>query len=467
MHLPRKEMASQQPVTNGTGAASHPSGLPVDEAGPSGATVRAAEAHVPNDDDPGAGPGSLASHFPEGHVLSLSSLSVHADDYINNHRAVAPPLHTSTTFRYHPDPAQLRTWDNTDPAAPFDSHIYSRDSAPNTTRLEAVLSALLGGPAVTYASGLAAFHALLVYLNPRRVAMSGGYHGCHGVVALLTKLTGLEKLDLEDPADMARLRPGDVVHVETPLNPTGEARDLDALAAAARERGCYLTVDATFGPPPLQEPFRHGADVIMHSGTKYFGGHSDMLCGVLAVRPERAAEGWVGGLLAERLVLGSVMGSLEGWLGVRSLRTLEIRVQRQAANAEKLVGWLDGELRRGQGESVVGRVVERIQHASLQEGANVEGSWLRKQMPRGWGPVFSIITREEEFAKRLPSKLHLFHHATSLGGVESLIEWRAITDKSVAKTLLRVSVGVEGWEDLKEDLLRGFKALLDEKNSGS
>lgn len=463
-------MASQ-PVTNGTGAASHPSGLPIDEGGPSSATIRAAEAQVPgahgnsSPNSTAGGPGSLASHFPAGHTLSLASLSIHADDYINNHRAVAPPLHTSTTFRYHPDPAQLRTWDNTDPNAPFDSHIYSRDSAPNTTRLEAVLASLLGGPAVTYSSGLAAFHALLVFLNPGRIAMNGGYHGCHGVVALVSKLTGLAKLDLEDPADLDKLRPGDVVHVETPLNPTGEARNLEAFAAVAREKGCFFTVDATFGPPPLQEPFRYGVDVVMHSGTKYFGGHSDMLCGVLAVRPERAAEGWVKGLLEERLVLGSVMGSLEGWLGVRSLRTLEIRVERQAANAERLVGWLDGELKRG-GESVVGNVVEKIQHASLQEGADVEGSWLRRQMPRGWGPVFSIITREEEFARRLPSKLHLFHHATSLGGVESLIEWRAISDKSVAKTVLRVSVGIEGWEDLREDLLRGFKALLDEK-SGS
>lgn len=405
------------------------------------------------------GPGSLPSRFPH-HQLSLSSLSVHADDYLNSHRAVAPPLHTSTTFRYNADPDLLRHWDNTDPAAPFDSHIYSRDSAPNTTRLEAVLGALLGGPAVTYASGLAAFHALLVYLNPRRIAIGGGYHGCHGVVALVGKLTGLEKLDLEDPADLARLRPGDVIHVETPLNPTGEARDLEHYAAKARELGCYLTVDATFGPPPLLEPFRWGADVVMHSGTKYFGGHSDMLCGVLAVRPDRAEQGWVKGLLGERLFLGSVMGSLEGWLGVRSLRTLEIRVERQSHSATRLVEWLDAE-RRKEG-SAVSRVVDRIQHASLQEEAKTEGSWLRRQMPRGWGPVFSIITRREDDARRLPSKLHLFHHATSLGGVESLIEWRAITDRSVAKTVLRLSVGVEGCEDLREDLLQGFKALLDE-----
>jgi cystathionine gamma-synthase len=343
----------------------------------------------------------------------------------------------------------------------FDA-VDSRVSAPNTTRLEAVLSSLLGGPAVTYSSGLAAFHALLVFLNPRRIAVGGGYHGCHGVIDLVAKLTGLQKLELEDPAALAALRPGDIVHVETPLNPTGEARNLDYYAARARELGCYLTVDATFAPPPLQQPFDHGADVVMHSGTKYFGGHSDLLCGVLAVHPARERQhGWVAGLLGERLFLGSVMGSMEGWLGVRSLRTLELRVERQSASATRLVGWLDRQLRAASSDSPVARTVERLQHASLQPEAQQEGSWLRKQMPRGWGPVFSIIMRDESHARRLPSKLHLFHHATSLGGVESLIEWRAISDKNIAKTVLRVSVGVESWEDLREDLLQGFKALLD------
>lgn len=449
-----------QSGTNG----SHPDGLPVDESGPASTTVAAAAENT-------QGPGALAARFGD-HKLSLSSLSVHADDYINNHRAVAPPLHVSTTFRYNDDPDRLRAWDNTDDNAPYDSHIYSRDSAPNTTRLEAVLSALLGGPAVTYSSGLAAFHAMLVFLNPKRIAIGGGYHGCHGVIDLVAKLTGLQKLELEDPAALATLQPGDVIHVETPLNPTGEARDLDFYAARARELGCYLTVDATFAPPPLQQPFSHGVDVVMHSGTKYFGGHSDLLCGVLAVHPAREERhGWVRGLRGERLFLGSVMGSMEGWLGVRSLRTLELRVERQSASAGRLVAWLDGELRAAQKDggggstSPVAKTVERLQHASLQPEAAQEGSWLRKQMPRGWGPVFSIIMREADHARRLPSKLHLFHHATSLGGVESLIEWRAVTDKNIAKTVLRVSVGVEGWEDLKEDLLQGFTALLDEDKS--
>ncbi|GAB1311388.1 Putative trans-sulfuration enzyme [Madurella fahalii] len=410
-----------------------------------------------------AGPNQLASAF--GKQLSLASRSVHADDYINNHQAVAPPLHVSTTFRYSRNPDELQPWLNVDPNAPYDSHIYSRDSAPNTTRYEAILTSLLGGPAVTYASGLAAFYAMIVFLNPKRVAIGGGYHGCHGCLKLINKLNGLEQLELEDENDLAKLQKGDVIHVETPLNPTGEARDLAYYRKKADQLGCYLTVDATFAPPPLQDPFKHGVDIIMHSGTKYFGGHSDMLSGVLAVRPDLAhgkdsQPGWVESLKEERLHLGGVMGSLEGWLGVRSLRTLELRVMRQSESTQRLVDWFASQMKAG--GNVVSDLVVKIQHASQQPEASDAGSWLRKQMPNGFGPVFSLWLKSDQHAKRLPSKLFLFHHATSLGGIESLIEWRAMTDKAIDKRLLRVSIGVEGWEDLRDDLLQGLQALKEE-----
>ncbi|ERS96073.1 uncharacterized protein SPSK_00812 [Sporothrix schenckii 1099-18] len=413
------------------------------------------------------GPDGLAAAF-EPLTLSSATRAVHADDYVNSHRAVAPPMHVSTTFRYSDDPDALHMWDNTDPAAPYDSHIYSRESAPNTTRLEAILSDLIGHPTLTYASGMAAFHALVVFLNPRRVAIGAGYHGCHGVLDIMKKLNGLEKLDLLNDDDLAKLQPGDVVHVETPLNPTGEARDLAHYAQLARAKKCYLTVDATFAPPPLLDPFRWGADIVMHSGSKYFGGHSDMLCGVLAVHKKyvkdpaaRAADqNWLAALQDERLVIGGVMGSLEGWLGVRSLRTLALRVERQASNAAALVAWLAAEHKTA--GSVVVQVVERIHHASLQPEAADPGSWLNQQMPHGFGPVFSLVLREEALARRLPSKLALFHHATSLGGVESLIEWRAMSDPHIDKRLLRLSIGVEGWEDIKADLARAFTELVAE-----
>lgn len=414
------------------------------------------------------GPGRLGAAF-HPHALSLASRAVHADDYINSQRAVAPPLQVSTTFRYADDPDALRPWDNTDPNAPYDSHMYSRDSAPNTTRLEAILTDLIGQPTLTYASGMASFHAMIVFLNPRRVAIGHGYHGCHGVLDIMKKLNGLEKLELESDDDLAKLQPGDVIHVETPLNPTGEARDLEHYARIAQAKGCYLTVDATFAPPPLLDPFQWGADIVMHSGSKYFGGHSDILCGVLAINRKRIedpssqdqAKNWMAALRYERLVIGGVMGSLEGWLGVRSLRTLELRVERQSSNAGRLVAWLAAE--KAKPDSLVAQVVERIHHASLQKEASDPDSWLLRQMPRGFGPVFSIILRDATFARRLPSKLELFHHATSLGGVESLIEWRAMTDREIDPRLLRVSIGVEGWEDLRADFERAFAALIAEQ----
>ena len=354
--------------------------------------------------------------------------------------------------------------------------MYSRDTAPNTLRMEAILTSILGGPSLTYSSGLAAFHAMLVHLNPRRVAIGAGYHGCHGVLALLGRLTGLRVVDL-DCAD-EELGPGDVVHVETPLNPTGEARDLEHYAAKARRVGAYLTVDATFAPPPLLDPFHWGADVVMHSGTKYFGGHSDMLCGVLAVAPRHAAAavagddpGWIRGMRDDRLVLGSVMGSLEGWLGVRSLRTLELRVRKQSADATALVGWLASCIGDSppsdSGSAAVRKVLRGVRHASLQAArGGDEAAFLARQMPNGYGAVFSMTLRDEASARRLPGKLRLFHHATSLGGVESLVEWRAMTDRTVDRALLRVSVGVEGWEDLRDDLVQGFQALLREEAGG-
>lgn len=402
---------------------------------------------------------SLESPATRLQHLSLSAQTVHADDFLNSsHQAVAPPMHVATTFRYNSDPDKLQAHHNENPNNPLDSHVYSRISNPNTTRLEAILTSILRGPTLTYSSGLAAFHAMLVNLNPKRIAIGDGYHGCHGVIKLLTKLTGLQMLDLDCPD--TKLGPGDVIHVETPLNPVGKARNLEFYRKKADRTGAWLTIDATFAPPPLLDPFLWGADVVMHSGTKYFGGHSDMLCGTLSLAPKHSDR--LQELNDERLVIGGVLGSLEGWLGVRSLRTLEIRVKKQSHDAEKLVQWLSSELAKE--GSAVSKVVGEVHHASLQKDAlEGEDPWLKRQMPNGFGPVFAFTTRDERSARVLPSKLHLFHHATSLGGVESLIEWRSMSDDMCDKRLLRVSVGIEGWEDLKADLSQAFEALIEEQ----
>ena len=307
-----------------------------------------------------------------------------------------------------------------------------------------------------YSTGLAAIHAALVLLNPRRVSVGEGYHGSHEVISVLSRLSGLQKLSLDCPD--SSLEKGDVILLETPVNPLGTAFSIEKYAEKAHARGAYLVVDSTFGPPGLQDPFLWGADIVMHSGSKYFGGHSDLLCGVLATQ----RQDWVKQLFEDRMALGNVMGNLESWLGVRSLRTLAIRVQHASQSSAKLISWLHRALNvrtpaHNSEEQVIQSVLQEIFHASLQDEP-----WLQKQMPNGFGPVFAIVLRTEEFARHLPSKLHFFQHATSLGGVESLIEWRALSDSRVDRKLVRISVGLEDWNDLKSDLLQAFRSLLEQ-----
>ncbi|KAI8272266.1 hypothetical protein K4K56_002532 [Colletotrichum sp. SAR 10_98] len=365
-------------------------------------------------------------------------------------------MQVAVNYRYARDAEDLKQGDNTDPNAPEDSHVYSRYTNPNTSRLEMILRNVFQGHVVTYSSGLSAFHALIVCVNPKRVFIGQGYHGIHGVIEIMSKLTGVKKLTLED---LDQLQAGDIVHVETPLNPTGEATNLAYYSEKAHAAGAYLSVDATFAPPPLQDPLQLGADVVMHSGTKYIGGHSDMLCGILVVRQDRVKEGWVDTLYKERQIIGSVMGSFEGWLGIRSVRTLQLRVTRQSQTCTNLVAWLLQEMHRS--GSVVDQAVAEIRHASLQTDALSDG-WLQNQMPGGFGAVFSLTMKSPEHAKRMPGRMFVFQHATSLGGVESLMEWRSMSDSGCDKRLLRVSCGVEDMEDLKADLVQGMEVLLNE-----
>jgi cystathionine beta-lyase/cystathionine gamma-synthase len=214
----------------------------------------------------------------------------------------------------------------------------------------------------------------------------------------------------------------------------------------------------------------------MHSGTKYFGGHSDLLCGVLVASPQR--EDWFKGLWMDRMDLGSVMGNMESWLTVRSLRTLELRVTRQSRNADKIVDWLDkgmnDKFTHDDGEQAASDVslikshVTKLYHASLQ-ARDPANAWLPLQMPNGYGPVFALHLATPEMARRFPSYLELFHHATSLGGVESLVEWRAMSDETIDRRLVRFSIGVEDVEDLIEDIrgaLRKLEAWNKEQERG-
>jgi len=257
---------------------------------------------------------------------------------------------------------------------------------------------------------------------------------------------------LPEPGDVAgTLAEGDVLWLETPVNPSCAVRDIAAYVAAARGAQ-RVVVDGTFAPPPLQRPLALGADFVVHATTKYFAGHSDALGGVVCTAaPEAAAA-----LRRDRIALGSTPGSMEVWLLMRSIRTLHLRAQRQSETAARLAAWLHGGTGAGGAAHPLAGLVHAVHHASLPSSPCHEVA--RRQMPGGFGGCLAVELGTEDAARALPGQLRLFKDATSLGGVESLIEWRRKYDDAVSPLLLRVSIGLEDYEDLRADLQRGILA---------
>ncbi|TFK94703.1 cystathionine gamma-synthase [Polyporus arcularius HHB13444] len=373
---------------------------------------------------------------------------IHADDGLHGPE-VAPSVSVSTTFRA-PNPQEVPNFkfEDIDMWNPS-RHIYSRYTQGVNTRVERVLSKINDGYAATFASGLAASYAALVYFKPKRIAIKGGYFGCHATIAIYKRSTDVPLIDIDDD-----FQPGDLCWLETPLNPTGESRDIKYYADKVHAAGGRLLVDSTFAPPPLQYPFKWGADIVLHSGTKYFGGHSDLLCGVLVVP---ALEQWKE-LVHLRTYLGSMMGSFEAWLLLRSLRTLHLRVPRQSENALGLAQWLSKAAGGKAHDGIPAGVIHTVWHSSLQS-KDARGFDPKTQLEGGWNATFAILMTNEDFATRLPHSLKYFVPATSLGGVESLIEQRVHADPSSDPRLIRISVGVEDLEDLKDDLRRAFQEM--------
>ncbi|KAJ7904420.1 Cys/Met metabolism PLP-dependent enzyme-domain-containing protein [Mycena olivaceomarginata] len=335
-------------------------------------------------------------------------------------------------------------------------HVYSRYTTQNSTRVEHILSQVTDGFALTYSSGLAASYAALVFFKPKRIAITDGYHGCHAMIeadSVYRKAApDVKVIKLDDDFES-----GDLCWLETPLNPTGESRDIQYYADKV---GGKLIVDSTFGPPPLQYPFKHEADCVLHSATKYFGGHSDLLslaflqmphsAGVLVVRTK---EEW-DILQSDRTYMGNTIGSLESWLLLRSLRTFHLRLPRQSETATALVQWLQKIALTPAGQSfegIPGGVLTKVFHSSLQ-GTDARGFDPRTQMTGGWNATFSIQLSKPQYAVWFPHSLKYFTPATSLGGVESLVEYRASWDPTSDPRAVRISIGIEDLEDLKADI---------------
>ena len=363
----------------------------------------------------------------------LSTALVHGDKSLSHLSDVAAPIGVSTTFERADD-------DSAD-------FVYSRSSAPTRSRCEALLGALEGPgvSALLFSSGLSAVHAafsgLLGTEKVKRVLISGGYHGTHEALRALQRTGSPLKVEALDSV----LEDGDVLWLETPKNPTAELADVEKYVCRARKKqNCNVIVDATLGPPPLQYPLHLGARMAVHSATKYFAGHSDCLAGVVFLKTDDTH------LLEElrrtREAIGTVPGSLETWLLLRSLRTLDLRIKRQTKTASDLADFL------------------RTQDHMVKEVHHFANSPLAKtQMPLGVGATFAIDMKTEAQARALPKTLTLFKDATSLGGIESLAEWRRKYDNNISPTLVRLSVGLEHLDDLIQDFNQAFDKINNQK----
>jgi cystathionine gamma-synthase len=352
-----------------------------------------------------------------------------------NAGAIAPPIYLSTTFE--------RAADGTLPHG----YLYTRVGNPNRSVLEKALAELEGGTdALVFGSGQAALTALLQTLRPgdHVLAAPDTYYASLVLMREVFEPWGLSwsTCDLSDLAAVrAALRPTTrLIWVETPSNPQLGIVDIEALATLAHEVGARCAVDNTWATPVLQQPLSLGADVVMHSVTKYFGGHSDVLGGALVLRddPEVAAR-----LRSIQTLTGGVLAPFDCWLITRGIQTLPLRVRAQAGTAAVLAHWLSAH-----------PAVERVYYPGLP--AHPGHDIARQQMRGGFGAMLSFDVRGGfDAARRVAGAVRVFRRATSLGGVESLIEHRRPVEgpeSTSPEGLLRLSVGLEHAEDLQADL---------------
>jgi cystathionine gamma-synthase len=359
--------------------------------------------------------------------------------------AVITPIHASSTFAQD-GVGGLRA-----------GYEYSRSANPTRTALQECLAALEGGRhALAFGSGMGASDVLLrVLLKPgdHVVIPHDAYGGTFRLVDKVLAHWGVEytPVDLGDVAALrAALRPTTrAVWCETPTNPLLGIADIAAAADVARTAGARLVVDNTFASPYLQQPLALGADVVLHSTTKYVGGHSDVVGGALVTSDDELAEA----LRFTQNAVGSVPGPFDAWLTLRGAKTLAVRMERHSDNAERIAEMLAAH-----------PAVTRVFYPGLAEHPGHEVA--AKQMRRFGGMVSFTLAGGREAALRVCAATEIFTLAESLGGVESLIEHPgAMTHASVAGSVLevpddlvRLSVGIEDIEDLAEDLRKALRA---------
>jgi len=358
-------------------------------------------------------------------------------------RAVTLPIHPSSTFIRDPD-NEYRA-----------GYGYGRDENPTYGQAEAMLASLEGGEAaLLFASGMASAAALFLSLQPgdHVVAPEVMYWGLRKWLTTTAARWGLE-LTLVPTGDLdalaAAIRPGKtrLVWIETPANPLWQVTDIAGAAEIAHAAGAILAVDNTVATPVLTRPLELGADVVMHSATKYLNGHSDIIGGALVTARRDALWERIG---EQRHDGGAIIGPFEAWLLTRGMRTLFLRVEAACNAASRLA-------ERLQAHPGVASVL--YPGLSSHPGHNVAG----RQMQGGFGGMLSIrIAAGEQAAIAVAAGVRLWKRATSLGGVESLIEHRASVEGAgspVPGDLLRLSCGIEDPADLISDLVQALDAV--------
>lgn len=328
---------------------------------------------------------------------------------------------------------------------------YARYSNPTWEPFEEAVARLEGAaiPALLFSSGMAAVAAALslVPVGGVLVAPAHAYSGTLGLAQAKGARGELElrSVDIADTeVAIAALDGADVLWVESPTNPMMEVADLPALTAAAHAAGALVVVDNTFSTPLGQRPLTVGADVVVHSATKYLAGHSDVLLGLAVTADDELRAR----LLGHRTLHGAIAGPMEAWLGLRGLRTLALRVERSQATAAELARRLEGH-----------PAVRRTRYPGLVSDPGHERAAAQFD---GFGSIISIELDDAAAADALVAGLALWLPATSLGGVESTIERRrrhTAEPATVPEGLVRLSVGIENVDDLWADLAQGLDAL--------
>lgn len=352
--------------------------------------------------------------------------------------AVMPPIYLATNYERDATGACPRGFE------------YAREGNPNRRMLEASLAALEGGAAAAcFASGNAAAAAVFQALTPARhvVIAQDTYYGTAVLLRDIFAAWSLEAtfVDAADPeAVAAAMRPATaLVWVETPSNPLLSVVDIARTAEIAHAHGARLVVENTLGTPVLQRPFEFGADLVVHSTTKFLGGHSDVLGGVVIARTE---DEFFGRIRRVQVVAGAVPSPFDCWLLQRSLKTLPCRVRAQSETALKVARFL-----------ATHKKVARVLYPGLPEHP---GYLTAKRQMSGFGGVLSFTLKEgAAAAKALPARTRIFTHATSIGGVESLIEHRASAEgpeTRAPQNLVRLSIGLEHPDDLIDDLAQAL-----------